>query len=65
MLRLLIHIRNNITKNDRLRSQPYGGWLLTGELVKHRVEPCIKTKNILKNINKKNRLTIGQFSKLR
>ncbi len=25
---------------------------------------CIKTKNILKNINKNNRLTIGQFSKV-
>ncbi len=29
-----------------------------------RVLSCIKTKNILKNINKNNRLIMGQFSKV-
>ncbi len=37
---------------------------LTKQPVKHRVQSCIKTKNIVKNLNKNNRLTVGQFSKL-
>ncbi len=29
-----------------------------------KAQSCIKTKSILKNINKSNRLTMGQFSKV-